>query len=64
MSDKTRAVQEYPVINGKLTPRWFPMVPGFPGEFVVPRAWVNKHCPDGFALPEQAHQAARDFLFN
>jgi hypothetical protein len=30
--------------------------------FVVPRAWVNAKCPQGFATPESAHAAAREFL--
>jgi hypothetical protein len=64
---QTKAVQEYPTINGKLTPRWFPMVIGMSHNstipmFVVPRAWVNAKCPQGFATPESAHAAAREYL--
>jgi hypothetical protein len=64
---QTKAVQEYPTINGKLTPRWFPMVLGMAHNstipmFVVPRNWVNVHCPDGFENPLAAHAAAREFL--
>lgn len=58
-----RAVEDYVVINGVLTPRWFPQVPGFPGEFVVPQAWVKSNCPNGFKLPNEALHAAEKFLF-
>ena len=40
-----------------------PQVPGFPGEFVVPQAWVKLNCPNGFKLPDEALHAAEKFLF-
>jgi len=62
MMEKTRAVLDYVIVKGKLTPRWFPMVPGYPGEFVVPKKWVDAHCKEGFTQPEFAHAAAKEFL--
>ena len=58
-----KAVKDYVVINGVLTSRWFPQVPGFPGEFVVPQAQVKLNCPNGFKLPNEALHAAEKFLF-
>lgn len=58
----TRAVRDYRMVGGKFESRWFPMVLGLPGQFVRPEAWIQSHCPDGFAQPEQAHASAREYL--
>ncbi|AZG12087.1 MULTISPECIES: hypothetical protein [Cupriavidus] len=59
---ETRAVRDYRMVDGQFMWRWFPMVPGFPGQFVRPEAWIQSHCPDGYAQPEQAHASAHECL--
>ncbi|WP_149135127.1 hypothetical protein [Cupriavidus campinensis] len=59
---ETRAVRDYRMVDGQFMSRWFPMVPGLPGQFVRPEAWIQSHCPDGYAQPEQAHASAHEYL--